>query len=631
MKKIFTAILLGGLVLQQLAFSQTNDAGTNGTTPVTEIATNSSITTGETTPAFVTNEMTATSVTTAAETMLSTNGSAPVVVTNETTTTSVITTTETVVSTNETAATPDTNTTTAIVTTQAIEVVSTNTTEAASIPLIQFSDVPITTAIENLARQAGINYLLDPRIAYGQPDANGQIKPEPTLSIRWENITAQHALLALLDNYNLQLVEDMKTKISRITTKDPTAPPPLITRVIQLKYASVSNMVEAVASALSDKRSHVVSDARTSQLVVIGTEREQTDVDALINQLDKPTKQVLIETRLIQISKNPSTSKGVDWSGTLQGQNVVFGNNSLPGIAPQAAIPASAGPPPTLAQPATAGTIGGILNSGPGILANTASGLSPSTFFLNADGVKAVLSFLNADADVQIISTPRVVTLDNETARIAVTRAYPVFATTAGTQGSPGGSQVTYSNLGTILIVTPRISANDFIWLKVYPEVSSIFGTATKTVGGVINQADIYDFRTIDTQVLIPNNNTLVMGGLVKDGSRNGYNSVPVLGQIPVLGLAFRHEDKSLEKDDLMIFITPTIVKDTDFQPTKSKFLQQRPTEQKPVLKPDSLWNSAKAKKDWSSNLGEGAAFDDSLLQPPVTPESTTTNAPAKP
>ena len=78
---------------------------------------------------------------------------------------------------------------------------------AAGIPLIQFSDVPITTAIENLARQAGINYMLDPKIGYGQPDQNGQVKPEPTLSIRWENITAENALLALLDNYGLQLVD----------------------------------------------------------------------------------------------------------------------------------------------------------------------------------------------------------------------------------------------------------------------------------------------------------------------------------------------------------------------------------------------------------------------------------------
>jgi len=209
-----------------------------------------------------------------------------------------------------------------------------------SIPLIQFQDVPITTAIENLARQAGINYLIDPKIGYGQPDQNGQIKPEPTLSIRWENVTAAQALVALLDNYNLQLTEDRKTQIARITAKDPTAPPPISTRVIQLKYASTSNMLASVQASLTDKRSKVMPDARTSQIIVVATESEQEEVDTLINQLDKPTRQVLIETKLVQVSSNPTTKKGVDWSGTLAAQNLAFGNGLIqPSSATTATIP----------------------------------------------------------------------------------------------------------------------------------------------------------------------------------------------------------------------------------------------------------------------------------------------------
>src|SRR5205823_7500620 len=111
--------------------------------------------------------------------------------------------------------------------------------------------------------------------------------------------------------------------------------------------------------------------------------------------------------------------------------------------------------------------------SSPWLLYLALIGFHPSIFSLDADGVHAVLSFLNASSDAQVVSTPRVVTLDNETATINVTRSFPVFNTTAGTQGSPGGSQVTYSNLGTILEVTPRISANDYVWLKVRPTVSS--------------------------------------------------------------------------------------------------------------------------------------------------------------
>jgi type IV pilus assembly protein PilQ len=478
---------------------------------------------------------------------------------------------------------------------------------------IQFQDVPITTAIENLARLANINYLLDPKIGYGQPDQNGQIKAEPTISVRWENVSARQALLAVLDNYNLQLVEDTKTKIARITIRNPNAPPPIITRVVQLKYASVSNIVLAVQSTLNDKRSRVVPDSRTSQLVVVATESEQDAVDTLVEQLDKPTRQVLIETRLMEISSSPHTTKGIDWSGTLEAQHFAYGNNAVAGLAAQPFVPSSVDPITGVtipSVPATPATVGGILGS-PGLLGSPSSAgfFNPSTFFLNADGVKAVVSFLNNDADAQTIATPRVVTLDNERAHIQVTRAEPIFATTAGTQGSPGGSQVNYTNLGTILDVTPRISANDYIWLTVIPEVSSVFGTVTKIVAGVENQADEYDIRKISTQVLIPNANTLVMGGFIKDNTKNVYTKVPLMGDIPILGLAFRSENKGMEKDNLLIFITPTIVRDGDFQPTSTKFLQSSPLGPKPPMNPKTPWNSSKP-YDWTNPKNTDPYYD---------------------
>jgi type II secretory pathway component GspD/PulD (secretin) len=558
MKKTFITALLGTLALQ-LAWSQTNAPGTNAT-PAAEPAT--------------TNQMVVTAGTNALLVTTSSNE-----VTGATAVTSV------------TATNPP----------------------VASIPLIQFQDVPITTAIENLARQAGINYLLDPKIGYGQPDASGQIKTEPTLSIRWENITAYQALLALLDNYGLQLVQDRSTQIARITLKDPTAQPLLITRVIQLKYSSVSNMTEAVQSVFTDKRSRVLPDSRTSQLVVVATDPEQASVDTLINQLDKPTRQVLIETKLVEISSNPSTSKGIDWSGTLAAQNFSFGNGIIqPASATTATIPGVAGSAPFgLNQNAT--TAGSSQNTtliiqpqsstgAGGLSLNTASGLTPNIGFLNADGVHAVLSFLNQSSDAQVVSTPRVVTLDNETATIGVTRAFPVINVTASTAGvSSGSSSITYSNIGTVLQVTPRISANDYIWLKVTPDVSSFFGTVSKTIAGQTYQADEFDTRHIDTQVLIPNAHTLVMGGLVKDNPNATYTKVPLLGDIPGLGWAFRSENKSLDKDNLIIFITPTIVKDADYSPTTTDFLQSQPVTMKPPMDARNKWDSSKPMKDWSN------------------------------
>lgn len=485
--------------------------------------------------------------------------------------------------------------------------VDTNT--APSIPLIQFQDVPLTVAIENLARQANINYLLDPKIGYGQPDQNGQVKAEPTLSIRWENVTAEQALLALLNNYDLQLIRDPKTDIGRITVKDPLAPPPLETRVIQLKYASVSNMVRSVQAAFTDRRSHVLPDVRTSQLIVVATDPEQDAVDTLINDLDKPTRQVLIETKLVEVASTPSTSKGINWSGTVAGQNVSFGN----GVASAVSQTLAPGAPTTTTYPGGASVSSSsksststIINSSsqpsllPGGLSwNTLTGLTPAIGFLNADGVQAVLSFLNSSYDAQTLSTPRVVTLDNEPAMISVTRMFPVINISASTAGvSSGGTSITYSNIGTTLMVTPRITANDDIWLKVIPDVSSYFATVSKVVDGQTYQADEFDLRHIETQVMIPDGNTLVMGGLVEDNPTASYTQVPVLGNIPYLGWAFKSENVTMDKENLVIFITPTIVRDSDFQPATTDFLASKPMRMKEPMNPNSFWD--KPESDWS-------------------------------
>jgi type IV pilus assembly protein PilQ len=435
------------------------------------------------------------------------------------------------------------------------------------IPLIVMDEVPLMDAIRNLARQAMINYMVDPRVPYGQMGDDGVMTPQPILSIRWENVTAEQALVAVLNNYNLQMSEDPKAKIYRVTVKDPAAPDPLVTEIIQLKYASPSNVVAAVQSSFVDKRSKVVADVRTSQIVVVTTEKELVSIMTTVEELDKPTRQVLIEARLYETTANPSTVKGIDWTGTLKDQTVTFGND-----------------------------IGGTGN----LFAQTVgSGMafSPDTFFLTADGLSVALNFLNENSESKAVATPRAVTLDNERARLEVTRAFPIFKNTAGTQGSPGGSEVTYTNLGVILNVTPRISANDTVNLKVIPEVSTVFDTIEKVVADTRNEADVYDIRRIETRVLIPSGNTLVLGGLLRDTTRENNIKVPILGDIPGLGLLFRQDSKQRDKVNLITFITPTIVEDADFQPTPSDYLKTKFEE--PDMKPWSAWDSGKP-KDWS-------------------------------
>src|SRR5262249_20909911 len=118
-------------------------------------------------------------------------------------------------------------------------------------------------------------------------------------------------------------------------------------------------------------------------------------------------------------------------------------------------------------------------------------------------------------------------------------------------------------------------------------------------VAGTVNQADIYDIRRIDTHVIIPSGNTLVLGGLVSDDVRNSNTKVPFLGDVPGLGYLFRTDQKAREKQNLLIFITPTIVRDDDFQPTTTAFHKT------PVPSADSVdteWSAIDSgkPKDWS-------------------------------
>jgi type II secretory pathway component GspD/PulD (secretin) len=482
------------------------------------------------------------------------------------------------------------------------------------IPLIVMDDVGLIDAIKNLARQARLNFVMDPKVPYGGIGPNNVPIPEPKISIRWEKLTAQQALTALLNNYNLVIVDDPKTSIARVTVKDPAAPDPLLIHNIQLKFANPTNLALIVQASFTDplKRSKVLADVRSSTLVVVATEKELHDVETLIEQLDQPPKQVLIETKILETTMDPKTAKGIDWSGTFEAQKMTFGNGFASGVfnrttsGGSTSVTLPGGRTITSSSGGSqSGTITTDVGNG-GLSLNTLSGFTPGIGFLNADGVSAVLSFINQNSDARVLSEPRAVTLDNETAQLSVTRANPIFKNTAGTQGSPGGSEVTYTNLGTILNVTPRISANDFIQLHVVPEVSSVAFTVRKTVASTVNEADVYDMRKIETRVLIPSGNTLVLGGLMAENNSTTSSKVPLAGDIPGIGNLFKKKARVQHKSNLLIFITPTIVKDSDFRPSESQFMGRAYLDGVPVPQKEwSAWDSTEP-YDWSKRENKG-------------------------
>lgn len=401
------------------------------------------------------------------------------------------------------------------------------------VPLIVIDDVPLTDAIRNLARQSGLNFQFDPRVTAPQVGPDGKPTGVPNVSFRWENVSAQDALLALLDNFNLQLSRTPNSRITKITIKDPKAEEPLVSKIVQLKFADPTNTVVLLKPNLS-ARSQVLADVRTSQLIVSTTAREWETVSNIITRIDTPTKQVLIESRMLETAKNPTTIRGVDWSSTVEAQKVSFGNNSI----------------------------------GNGqIFADTTGGFNPNTAFLTADGVNAVLSWLNKESDTEVVATPRAVTMDNQPAMLQVTKAYPIFKITPGSANSPASAEVTYTNIGVILNVTPRITANNYISLKVIPEVSNIDSKDSQQAESKVFTANIYAIRRADTHVMIPSGSTLVLGGLISDNTAVTMSKVPVLGDAPGLGALFRHKKNVRNKQNLLIFITPTVVEEDAFTP----------------------------------------------------------------
>ncbi len=239
-------------------------------------------------------------------------------------------------------------------------------------------------------------------------------------------------------------------------------------------------------------------------------------------------------------------------------------------------------------------------------------GFSPSTAFLSADGLAAVLSFLNTDADTKSISFPRTVTLDGQETELMVVQNVPVFTQTqsAPAGGSASGLATIQPNydldvkgtilneVGVKLRVTPRCAGPTNVLLDLRPEVSQKDAlVATDTLAGQVNTAPIFDRRTIVTSAAVPSGYTLVLGGLDQDVVTKTYTKVPFLGDLPGLGYAFRSDALAHTKDIILIFVTPTIIQDIDFQPGESTFLARKQSSPSDVK--ESSWNTGEP-YDWT-------------------------------
>jgi len=492
---------------------------------------------------------------------------------------------------------------------------------------VAFDDLELPNAIRQLALLANLNIQFDPRLL-NVVGPDGRPVPPPKVTEKWKNVTAGQALKALLDNWGWQMERDPSTPIIRITAKDPKALEPLITAVIQLNYSEPTNIILEVSNTLSP-RSLMLPDNRTHQIVLRTTEKELPAAQKLIAQLDSATRQVLIEAKIVETTKDINSAKGVNWTGTLAAQNVSFGNGLASATYNSSTVTSGAGTSPQAPggrplsgsplTPAISGTntfltsIAGTPTAPGGFSLNTANGINPTTAFLSASGVQAVLSFLNTDADTKSISFPRTVSLDGVKNQLMVIKDVPFFEQTQST-GAPGtqalatvtpnynkiitGDTSPLTRVGVILNVTPRIAGPSNVLITLEPQISQVdAAVATDTLNGQVSTAPIFDRSSINTVASVPSGMTLVLGGLETDLMNKTFTKVPLLGDLPGLGGLFSSNTKEHSAETILIFVTPTIIQDSDFKPSDSRFLNTK-AEDIPTGK-DPAWDSG-VPYDWT-------------------------------
>ena len=180
---------------------------------------------------------------------------------------------------------------------------------------------------------------------------------------------------------------------------------------------------------------------------------------------------------------------------------------------------------------------------------------------LSVPQMSVTLRLLNEDSDAEFLANPRIVTADNQQAKIEITRAQPVPQLNFNEQTATavfGGFED--KKFGNTLIVKPLINKDDFITLSVKPEISNKVADETFVFAGATVSSPIIDTRTLDSNVLIQSGDTLAIGGLLQDEVNKARNKVPVMGDIPVLGYLFQEHLNARAKRNLLIFVTPTIL-----------------------------------------------------------------------
>jgi general secretion pathway protein D len=284
----------------------------------------------------------------------------------------------------------------------------------------------------------------------------------------------------------------------------------------------------------------IQADPATNALIITAPEPQYRQLRAVIDMLDQRRAQVMVESLIAEVNADKALQMGIQWQAPF-GANTLGGTNfgstgNIAGLSQGSTAAASAG--------VSAGLNIGLLRTVNGT--NVLGGLA---------------NFLETNGDANILSTPTLLTLDNEEAKIVVGQNVPFITGQYTSNNTATGSvnpfqTVERKDVGLTLRVKPQISETGTVKLTIFQEVSSVDYTKASTIGLITNK------RSIESNVLVEDGSVIVLGGLLSDTFSGNKSQVPGLGDIPGLGWLFRNESRTRSKANLMVFLRPIVVRD---------------------------------------------------------------------
>ena len=356
--------------------------------------------------------------------------------------------------------------------------------------------------------------------------ASKEVKGQVTLRLR--NVPWRHALDIVLRAQGLGMIEQGQTiVISNLETlrkeemeRNTAARAaeellPLQTRIIPIAYANAEEMGKAVEKTLT-KRGHIEVDKRSNALLVTDIDERLDKAESMIRSLDTRTPQVEIVARLVDVDVTATRSLGIDWG--VHNMDIFDA-----GVSENIDINAA-----DVNNPAGQVRLGTVKPFG---------------------SVEATLQALETQNKANIISNPRITTVNNREASVVVGQQIPLIV-----QDFAGNAVTQLTTIGIKLNVTPHINVGNKITMDIHPEVSDLAAQATVQGGIIINTT------MADTRVMVNDGETAVIGGLIRSNETETNRGVPILMDIPLLGNLFRSTSKTKAKRELLIFVTPKIL-----------------------------------------------------------------------